>query len=59
MKWAGEMIQWLRAQAALKDTLSSIPSTHMAVTVTPVTEDLPHSHKHVGRTPMYIKINKP
>lgn len=28
---SGEMVQWLRARAALAEDLSSVPSTHMVV----------------------------
>jgi hypothetical protein len=29
MLWAGDMAQWLRAQTALPEVLSSIPSNYM------------------------------
>lgn len=41
----GEMVQWLRAWAALPKDQGSIPSTHMA----PVLGYLAPSHRHICR----------
>jgi hypothetical protein len=47
---AGEMVQQLRAQAALPEDPGSFPHTHMAahncLYVTPVLGDLTPSHRH-------------
>jgi len=50
---AGEMAQWLRALAALPKDWGSIPSTHMAVSVSPI---LGGSDTHIlqaGKTPVH------
>jgi hypothetical protein len=43
---AGEMTQWLRAQATLSEDQDTMPSPHTAApTVTPVPRDLTPSHR--------------
>jgi hypothetical protein len=51
---AGEMVQWLRAFAALPKDTGSIPRPEMSVhTVTPVPGDLQFLHKHTKMQEKY------
>jgi hypothetical protein len=60
MMWVGEVVQWLRALAALPEVLSSIPSNHMVAHNHLQRDLMPSSGMQVcmQSTPTFKKIHK-